>query len=232
MIIEAGGIRLSTKLPFAWVDTNVMIEIFTFGDIMHAKRNEGDEKVEQRRLFMQGSLWMATLFAEGGAFTQSYSHEWLEIAQKHCPPGSDLREWAKITAFLFNEGDLFRGWEQNMVSGDKPRGTAADIFMVEHCKRTGMKLFSRDAGARKRARAVGVDAFLPEEWAEPFLPRSLAERYFMPRLEAALKRYSDGCPPEHRDACAKTVQSVRALYQYIWKPAGPAELFSAESLFR
>lgn len=232
MIIEAGGMRLSTKLPFAWVDTNVMIEMFTFGDIMDAKRNHGADKVEERRLFMQGSLWMATLLAEGNALTQSYAHEWLDIAQKHCPPGSDLLEWAKVTAFLFSDGGLFRGWEQNMVSGAKPRGNAADILMVEECKRVGMKLISRDAGARKRAEALGVEAFLPEKWAEALAPRSLAERYFMPRLDAALKLYSDGCPPERSDACAKTVRAVRALYQYIWKPAGPAEPFSAEAMFR
>ena len=120
-----------------------------------------------------------------------------------------------------------------MVSAAEDRGNGArDTFMVDECKRWGMKLITRDDGARRKARARGVDAFLPEEWAEPLAPRSLAERYFMHRLEAALKLYSDGCPREYSDACAKTVRAVRAVYQYIWKPAGPAEPFSAEAIFR
>ena len=113
----------------------------------------------------------------------------------------------------------------------RPNGER-DTFMVDACAGWNMKLISRDEGAKKKARARGVQAFLPEAWAEAVAPRSLAEHYFTRRLNEALNIYSERCSTGRRSACDQTVTAVRALYAYIWRPAGPAKPFTAESLFR
>jgi hypothetical protein len=58
-----------------WVDTNVFLEIISWGDLYDAADVPDMARIEARRLRMQGSLWMAMALSQQGAATMSYSHE-------------------------------------------------------------------------------------------------------------------------------------------------------------
>jgi hypothetical protein len=231
MLIELpGGRRVSTTPPFAWVDTNVMVEMFSFADLMEAKQNGTPAQLEDRRVRMQGSLWMAITLCLSKAFTVSYQHESLRNLTRQLQPGTHLYSWSRVSTFLFFDGGLFDGWhsEVTLAGEEITSATQRDNFMVEQCAKMGMKLFSRDQRALEKARALGVDAVEPQEFADRLCPRGLAEKYFTQRMDAALKLCAEKGP--FRDETS--LGGVRAVYEYIWKPTGPAPKYSLESLFR
>ena len=229
-IIAVDGMVISDQPPIAWVDTNVMLEVYTFGDIIHAKRTGTAAEVEVRRVRMQGTLWMAMALCQQSALTLSYSHEGTRNFAKHCPPGSDLYEWSRLILFVLHDGGVFAGWTDATTSTGSDLGNGPrDTRMAELCAGAHpMTLITWDPGAARKARARSARAVEPQEYAAEVLVRSLAERLFMARLDIALARYVESGPPEQRDVRSRKVRGVRPVYEYIWKPFGPAEPFSAE----
>ena len=88
------GTILTDRVPVAWIDTCVMLEVDSAGDIMPAKRQGIAADVEYRRLRTQGTLWLATAFALGNAVTLSYSHEFIRNLRKHTED-PELFKWTQ-----------------------------------------------------------------------------------------------------------------------------------------
>lgn len=227
------GVLVSERPPGAWLDTNVILEIYSFGDIIDAKRNRTGEDVETRRVRMQGTLWLATILSLAQAVTLSYSHEGLRNLARMCPPGSDLQAWSRTILSVLGQGGVFDGWIHAATdTGAGLSNRQRDRHMIEMCRKNRWVLFTRDRRATDEARAVGVQALTPEDYAVQFMPRSLAERYFMQRLDAAIRRYVARGPDAERTQRAVDMWPLRAVYEHLWRPVGPAEPFSAESMFR
>jgi hypothetical protein len=216
------------------MDTNVMLEIYSFADIMEAKLHRTAADVEARRVRMQGTYWLATILSLGQTVTLSYAHEGLRNLARMCPPGSELQAWSRTIYFVLGQGGVFDGWiDVATNTGAGLTNRQRDKHMIDLCRKSKMLLFTRDRRATREARALGVQAMTSEEYAIQQMPRSLAERYFMQRLDAAIQRYTapsaDGKLPMR---AAGDMQPLRAVYTYLWRPVEPAAPFSAESMFR
>lgn len=224
---------VSERAPSAWIDTNVMLEIYSFADIIDAKRSRTDADVETRRIRMQGTLWAIMVLCSQQAVTLSYSHEGMRNFARMSPVGSDLHAWSGTILFVLDDGGVFDGWMGAITStGSDLTNRQRDRHMIEICATSRLLLLTRDEQVIDEAKAAGVIAMTPEAYAVTVMPRSLAERMFMDRLDVAARRYVENGPADRREQWVRNMKAVRATYQYIWKPAGPAEPFSVEAMFR
>lgn len=185
-----------------WIDTNVMIEIFTFGDLFFdllkgdAARKVAEREgktladpfahAKKRRLRAKHSLWLAMALCDQKKVTISYDHEVFRNSLKVAPP--DRRE-ALPTKALLNAlvpNGLFDGWTRLETNAGANLGNnARDRLMVDTCRDEAMLLISRDVGAIEYAATQGVLGVYPEDYARDVLPLADARRMFLARLDRA-----------------------------------------------
>jgi hypothetical protein len=166
--------------PALWIDTNVMLEIFTFGDLFREllKGEEARKTAERssepvsdffslakaRRLKVKNSLWFAMALCHQHATTISFYLELSRNSLRVAPPGSRS---ALPTKALFNAllpNGLFDGWTIETRSiGEELSTRRRDRLMGEICLAEGLDFISRDSEARTRAAAKGVRALEPED---------------------------------------------------------------------
>lgn len=185
-----------------WIDTNVMLEIFTFGDFFcdllkgDAARRIAEREgrtladpfaaAKMRRLRTKHSLWLAMALCQENAVTISYQHEVFRNLFKIAPPDTKL---ALPTKALFNAlipNGLFDGWthiETNAGSGLSNK--ARDRLMVDTCRDEALLFVSRDVEAIEYAATQGVLGMYPEDYARDVLSLADARKMFMARLDQA-----------------------------------------------
>jgi hypothetical protein len=72
-----------------WVDTNVVSEIFSHGDLTQIiRRDDSSTVIEGGRMHLQQSLWMAMALCNQSVTSWSYDHESDRVIQKLSPQGS------------------------------------------------------------------------------------------------------------------------------------------------
>jgi len=230
----------TTARPALWVDTNVMVEIFTFGDFFRdlsegARTREIAERrgapaadffalAKRRRRLTRDSLWFAMALCLQNTTTISYRDEMVDNSLRMAPPGS---RFALPTKALFNAlipHGLFDGWTIEMRSDGKALSTRGrDGLMSDICLAEGMDLVSRDGEACKRAARKGVHHFSPEEYAARVIAIEDARAMFLKRLDrAALSaayahvgfRLDEGWLPYYlRDA----IQRYEGVWEWGWR---------------
>lgn len=168
-----------------WVDSNVMAEIMSQGDLYRDYRR-GAVITEQRRMMAQCSLWLAMALDDAATVTVSYEHETTRVIQRLAPPGSDAGQWTWAWAALLKPY-VFPRWigyltEQGVELAENDE---RDQLMVDLCRADGFTLVSRDKGAQNRARAAGVPVVTPEEYATAVMTRDAARERFFERLAVA-----------------------------------------------
>jgi hypothetical protein len=193
----AGAVRATV-----WIDTNVMLEIFTFGDFFFdLLRGAAAEKIakrearvlddvhaaaKRRRVRAKHSLWMAMALCREGTATISYHHEVSRNALRIAPPDTKL---ALPTKALFNAlmpNGLFDGWTiLQTTAGANLSNKARDRLMVDTCRDKNLRFISRDAGALEYARTQGVVGVSPEDYAAQILAIAEARAMFLARLDRA-----------------------------------------------
>jgi hypothetical protein len=207
-----------------WVDTNVMLEIYSHGDLYDAfeRWQRGDAPVaavEARRIQMQSSLWMAMAMSEVGARSVSFQHENLKNILRLAPPHSPRASWTASVLYVLGDGGVFGRWERFLTNdGVTLSNRDRDRHMVNECRTDQLVLVTRDAQVLREAQALGVDALLPELFAVRHLTREAARRLFGERLAVAVDRYvatGSGEDPAVRNSAGAAIQEV---YAAIWSP--------------
>lgn len=185
-----------------WIDTNVMLEIFTFGDFFFdllkgdsaqklASRegrilDDAQAAAKRRRLRIKNSLWMAMALCHERAVTISYQHEVFRNALKVAPPDTKL---ALPTKALFNAlmpNGLFDGWTMiHTNAGASLSNKQRDRLMVDTCRDEALLFISRDVGAIEYAETQGVLGVYPEHYAAGIMPLLDARKMFLARLDRA-----------------------------------------------
>lgn len=66
------GMLESERPPLEWIDTNVILEFYSFADIIDAKQNRSQADVEMRRLRAQGTLWLVMVLCAASCDDQLF----------------------------------------------------------------------------------------------------------------------------------------------------------------
>jgi len=227
----------SKRRPSAWIDTCVILEIFSHGDLWAAyERPDQALTIEDRRLLMRGSLWLAMALVRQQAMTIHYHRETLRNILRLASPDSDSGTW--VSTIVHDLGPfLFSGWERQTTwhgevesKGGIERETSdreRDRQIVAMCRDERWVLVTRDGirrnaawrkeGLFHRARGAGIDVKQPEEYAGEVLGLEDARVQFNERLHDALSRYETSGPPNGLDERTIKVRNIRDGYEAIWQ---------------
>jgi hypothetical protein len=214
--------------PTHWIDTDVMLEVYSHGDLFNAwdayERGEVPiGEVETRRLRLQGSLWMAMALCKVGARSVTYRHENERNIKRIAPPGSKRGVWTSAIVWMLGDHGVFDGWEKHMTNdaealSDRQR----DKHMAAECRDAKLVLISRDAKLIREALALGVDAAKPEEYAARFLKREEASAMFQQRLWDAVMRYVSKSKAGEEVRCFNAGCAARDAFAAVWQsPSQP-----------
>lgn len=185
-----------------WIDTNVMLEVFTLGDFYRDLKKDDHERrvailegrtlaepfsaTKRRHLRVKNSLWMVMALCHQRRDTISYEHEMFRNTQRIAPPNTKL---ALPTKTLFNvliPNGLFDGWTCQLTpTGEHLSNKQRDRLMVDTCRDNGLLFISRDAGALEYAATQGVQACYPETYTAKVLSLLEARKMFLSRLDYA-----------------------------------------------
>lgn len=213
------------RVPTVWVDTNVMLEVYSHGDIFDVGDRGDRVQLEERRLRMRGSLWMAMALCHRLVVSVTYQHENERNIRRMAPPESTRGEWTAAILYILGDGGVFDGWECMMTNqGAQLSNPQRDRFMVEQCRDNGMILVSRDREARDIAASECVTAMTPEEYGASVLTDEQACKMFMERLRSAVASYPSRYPPEERAIRADAALKVFEVYERMWMPAGSFDM--------
>lgn len=213
---------VNERTPTVWVDTNVLVEVYSHGDL-HAAWQGGlgpPGAVDERRARMQGSLWMAMALCRGLVQSVHYGHEGLNVLVQIAPPGTDIGAWTSVVLYVLGDGDVLAGWERAYtMDGQGLPNRDRDRLMVRHCIEDGLILITRDQQVIREACAQMVDVVEPEDYAARVLERGAARAMFLQRLALATSRYvAQGGPPQERTDRVSEMGIVTELYTSIWEP--------------
>jgi hypothetical protein len=132
----------SKRAPSVWIDTCVVVEIFSHGDLWeaHEKGNQA-LTIEERGLRMRGALWFAMALVQQQAMTIHYNSETERVIRKLAPLGSNSATWVSaivhdLHAFLFNGWDRQATWYGEVQDGTETETSdrVRDRRMIEMCR--------------------------------------------------------------------------------------------------
>ncbi|MCU0702134.1 MAG: hypothetical protein MUC96_37030 [Myxococcaceae bacterium] len=137
----------STEAPLAVLDTNIIIDIFSIGDLLAASQKSAHgQNIDHsssdllfRRIRARESLLLAWFFHTKGARTETYGREAVEILSRHVPPQLDpeessesrfKRNYATVSIWFLKDYILPR-WNLTIDRSEPElRGNAADDHLV------------------------------------------------------------------------------------------------------
>jgi hypothetical protein len=129
-------------------------------------------KVEERRVRLQGSLWMAMALCRVRARSISYQHENMRNILRLAPPASTRGAWTSTILYMLGDHGVFDGWERHVTNvGETLSNRDRDRLMVTECQAKGLVLITRDDQVISEASATGVDAIGPEAFATRHMSR-------------------------------------------------------------
>jgi hypothetical protein len=207
-----------------WVDTNVMLEVYSHGDLYEAhdawERGEGRAAaIEERRVRMQSSLWMAMALCRVGARSMTFTHENLRNIRRLAPPDSTRGAWTSAILYVLADGGVFEGWERHTTNdGVELTNRQRDAHMIQACRTGGLVLITHDAQVIDEAQAVGVDAAKPETFAARYLTREDARRMFDERRRDAAARYLVAGTPQEQTIRMRVNRTIGDVYGGLWQP--------------
>lgn len=120
-----------------WIDTSVMLEVYSHGDLYNdwaLSKLGAKADPEDRRVRMQGSLWMAMTLCQLRAVSLTYQHENLRNILRLAPPMSEAGGWTSTVLYVLGDGGVFGGWERLMTtSGERLSDRDRDRLIVRVC---------------------------------------------------------------------------------------------------
>jgi hypothetical protein len=118
---------VTTRPRTHWIDTDVMLEVYSHGDIYVEWALSRCSKPpglignpERRRVRMQGALWMAMALCAVGAVSISYEHENLRNILRLAPPDSEVGGWTSSILYQLGDGGVFGGWDRIATRSGAP----------------------------------------------------------------------------------------------------------------
>jgi len=203
------------------VDTCVFLDFFT---MISAMKNKAAEHSRNATLVaMRNAAWCAMACDERRLFTATLLTEAGRKILTESRPGTWNGLWTVVTRDLVFP-HVVPGWTPYLAGGGGTVSTAdgerettndeRDTFMIELAKPNKLEFISSDRPALKRARAMGVCAWTPREFAEKTLRFDIARDRFRDRLVAAADRLV-----VDRGASAGLVSDLEAaigMYETIW----------------
>lgn len=211
--------------PTMWVDTNVILEIFSHADLIRETEISSPSHVlEGRRLRLQGSLWLAMALSRSGTTSISYEHESIKSMLRINPVDGQGADWTRLILYCASDGGVFDGWEQRTTNdAEDLTNEERDDFIVESCT-SGLIFISRDEKARLKASERGVAQYTPEDFARTIISFDEARDMFQQRMLVAGKRYIESFPLSSRLIVEANVARFFEFYMnVIWAPAGSIE---------
>jgi len=208
--------------PSVWIDTNVMLEVYSDADLRSAAETGDRVATEDRRMRAQGSLWMAMVLDDLRAASVSYEHENLNNILRLAPPGSGGGALVCVALYLIRD-HVCHHWVAGVTQVGAEQGNRArDRLLVDEAGKLGIPVVSRDQYCHQYGAAQGVAVFTPEDFADRSgLTRQHARERFLARLRRAARAYVRQVPAgRNRERRAKAMQFVLRLYRVMWKPAG------------
>lgn len=206
------------------IDSNVMVEVYSQGDLYDAVENPRPAPAatpEERRQRIRGSLWMAMALCTRNEITVSYTHEIVNNVVKVGPPDSDAGDRTSALLRALESGGVFEGWGRaGETEGAELGNRARDRRIRTECVRAGLKLITRDGLLTKEARGDGIEVRTPEDFAARVLTLAKAREIFMGRLDRAVAWYraAKSIVAEHRYRnISENLDMIRAEYGAIWK---------------
>jgi len=134
---------VSDRARTHWVDTNVMLEVYSHGDLyeewamQQCTRPPGLGRArhpERRRVRMQDSLWMAMALCQERAVSLTYQDENLRNILRLAPPDSEVGGWTSTILYQLGDGGVFGGWDRLMTtSGTGLSDRDRDRLIVRVC---------------------------------------------------------------------------------------------------
>lgn len=224
------------RTPTVWVDSNVMAEVMSHGDLFRDYRR-GAKLSERRRVMLQGSYWLAMGLDAHAVRSISYGHEAHSVIKRLAPPGSHAGEWTWAWASLLSPY-VFPAWDGEFVDEQVQRyefteaqmdpevptppndNDACDQRMVDECRARGLVLVSRDGGVHTRAKRAGFDAVEPEAYAATLLTFDEARERFLARLDAGALHFLAEGGVERVPNRARSMRIALGGYRGIWEPPG------------
>lgn len=213
----------------AIVDTNVLLEITSWHDVLNAYKNVEVEEPEtpymrHRRARVRESILLGIYLHKQKAVTYSLVSELVDLLARHAPPEArDFNtEYAKVVIhYIFD--DIWRDWRKvgpDRGSGVEPRAHAADRELVRVAQAYRLPLITNEGntpeginennGMRKLARANGVTLVTPKEFWERKLDPEVEIRCFQRHLA---KRQESFC--RNRGDRAEAVQAIGRACMYL-----------------
>ena len=136
------------RLATVWIDTNVMNEIYSKGDL-YRDANRGDAVISGRLKLLRGSLWFAMALDEQGATTVSFEGECRDTILSLAPPESEAGAWTSEVVWKLRRY-VFPSWNpcSTQADLDLPKGKEGnndrDLRMVRLAKKAKLTLVTRD----------------------------------------------------------------------------------------
>lgn len=211
-----------------WIDTNVMLEVYSDGDLQsvaesHERGEASLADLEEGRLRIQGSLWMAMALSILKAHTITFEHENYRNIQKLAPPGSARGGWTATILYMLGDHGVFDGWTASMTNdGESLSNRDRDRHMVKECATDKLVLVTRDEKVIREAQAAGVDVARPEAFAARYITREDARRMFEGRVRNAAWSYLVAGPSWEHEMRMQKGQEARQLLEVVWRsPSTP-----------
>jgi predicted nucleic acid-binding protein len=218
--------------PTIWVDSNVLVEAYSQGDL-HQDAHRGPKVIDGRRLLLQGSLWLAMALDALGATTLSFKHECLATTQRIAKRGTPAGE-SVVGVLSILSPHVFPAWRALITDADaalpvgKEGNNLRDALMVKLCAEHGLSLITRDVNRKRaepsppqRARDSGVAVSTPEAFAETVLARDVARTRFMERLAVGVRKRAEAYGPDvDRRSIEREMVLMQEIHRRIWLPPG------------
>ena len=174
----------------AWIDTNVLIELYSNQDVQKAAAISPAE-VARRAKQYAGSCWMAMALCRDSVSTLSFGDESIIILQRgHDPEDSQASQWPRFILYVLGDYGFFDGWERNGWGVEQTlSGEDRDRLIGAICRRQNKPIISRDE-PQKLKDWKDLKCYTPEEWAKQAgLTKDAAARMCADRLGVAGSKY-------------------------------------------
>lgn len=208
--------------PTHWIDTNVLLEVYSHGDLyaaadLHKLGKAALADVESRRLRLQGSSWMAMALCRVEARSIGFQHENMRNILRIAPPNSQAGGWTSTILYMLGDHGVWDGWEKHVTNdGATLTNRQRDAFMVAECKSQRLVLVTRDEQVIGEAHAAGVDAVKPEPFASRHITLEDARSMFAQRLFDASMGYVVAGPPGEQELRMAAGRNAREVFAAIW----------------
>ncbi len=234
--------------PIAFVDTNVLLDIFSCHDLAgHYDRCGADAAASDRaaiyrRARAREGLVLAIYLHQRRARTVSLRSEPMEILQQRVPSseGDKFETHFTVLFVQFVFPTILSGWDVSVMDCDDDcAASKADALLVDSARESGLPVVSNEGHSptgyapkflNKYAMEQGVHVTTPREFLPPDFDVAEATAWFLERVEVEAPRYLSSC--ENQEILRDSWRWMLGYFRHTLRgeTAGSDELLAVELL--